>query len=214
MGEVMRAFRRLAAVTAIAGLLAGSAVTAASAAVTHSTGTAHTAAAVSLRGGHTSVTTGPGIALALLKEGIVPIATPPGSQSLVFPQSGPAVRFTFPVTGGQVSLSPLGGSIVHRGGILFLNVTNGKQLQVSNFIVSLTHGNLTGIVNGNPKARVPLFKLVLTHAMITAGKHVVIARGIGLTLTTVAAKALNATLGTQLFTAGLKLGTARTILRF
>jgi hypothetical protein len=213
MGEVMRAFRQLAAATAIAGLLAGSAVTAASAAITHSAGAAR-AAAVQLRGGHTSVTTAPGIALALLTNGIVPIATPPGSQSLVFPPSGPAVRFTFPVTGGQVSLSPLGGSIVHAGGILFLNVTNGKQVQVSNFIVSLTHGNLTGIVNGNPKARVPLFKLVLAHAKITAGKHVVIARGIGLTLTTVAAKALNATLGTQLFTAGLKLGTARTVLRF
>ena len=214
MAEVMRAFRQLAAATAIAGVLAGSAVTAASAATTHSAGTAHAAAAVHLRGGHTSVTTAPGIALALLKNGIVPIATAPGSQTLRLPGSGPAVRFTFPVTGGRVSLKPLGGTIAHRGGILFFNVKNGKQIQVSNFIISLTHARLTGIVNGNPKARVPLFKLVLTHAKITAGKHTVIARGIGLTLTKVAAKALNATLGTKLFTAGLKLGMARTVLRF
>jgi hypothetical protein len=210
----MRAFRHLAVVTAMAGLLAGSAVTAASAATTHSAGAAQTAAAVRLRGGATSVTTAPGIALALLKNGIVPIATSPGSQSLQFPSSGPAVRLTFPVTGGRVSLSPLGGSIRHRGGILFFNAANGKQIQVSNFIISLTHGNLTGIVNGNPAARVPLFNLVLAHAKITVCKHVVIARGIGLTLTKVAATALNATLGTSLFSAGLKLGTASTVLRF
>ena len=74
--------------------------------------------------------------------------------------------------------------------------------------------NLTGIVNGNPKARVPLFNLDLSHAKLAAGKHIVTARGIGLKLTSVAAKALNGALGTKLFSAGLKLGTAGTLLRF
>jgi hypothetical protein len=69
-------------------------------------------------------------------------------------------------------------------------------------------------VDGNPKARAPLFNLVLTHAKTAAGKHVVVARGVGLTLTKVAAKALNVTLGTKLVSAGLGLGTARTVLRF
>ena len=46
------------------------------------------------------------------------------------------------------------------------------------------------------------------------GKHIVTARGIGLKLTSAAAKALNAALGTKLFSAGLKLGTAKTLLRF
>jgi hypothetical protein len=197
---------------AITGLLAGSA-TAASAA-TSQPARAQAAAAVHLRSGATAVTTAPGIAAALLANGIVPLATWPGSQSVQSPASGPAVRLTFPVTGGRVTLSPLGGTIDHRGGILFLNVKNGKKIKVSRFTIDLTHADLTGIVNGNRHARVPLFRLDLSHARLTAGKHIVTARGIGVTLTAVAAKALNAALGTKLFSAGLKLGTASTLLRF
>ena len=208
----MRGFRYLAVVAAIAGL-AGSATTAASAATSHGAG-AQATAAVHLRGGATAVTTAPGIAAALLTHSIVPLATWPGSQSVQSPASGPAVRFRFPVTGGRVTLSPLGGTIDHRGGILFLNVKNGKKITVSSFTIDLTHADLTGIVNGNPKARVPLFRLGLSHAKLTAGKHVVTAREIGLKLTSAAAKALNAALGTKLFSAGLKLGTASTLLRF
>src|SRR5689334_15357590 len=207
----MRRFRYLAAATAITGLLAGSAATASAA--TSQPPRAQAAAAVHLRGGATAVTTAPGIAAALLKNGIVPLATWPGSQSVQVGQSGPAVRFAFPVTGGRVSLSPLGGQVYHRGGILFVNAKNGKQVKVSRFTIDLGHADLTGIVNGNPKARVPLFRLDLSHAKLTAGKHIATARGIGVKLTGAAAKALNAALGTKLFSGGLKLGTASTLLR-
>ncbi len=71
----MRGFKYLAVVAAIAGL-AGSATTAASAATSHGAG-AQATAAVHLRGGATAVTTAPGIAPALLKNGIVPLATAP-----------------------------------------------------------------------------------------------------------------------------------------
>jgi hypothetical protein len=192
-------------------LMADSAVTAASAS---QLARAQDAPAVHLRGGATAVTTAPGIAPALLKNGIVPLATWPGSQSALFPKTGPAARFSFPVTGGTVTVSPLGGKVRHAGGILFLNVTNGKKIEVSRFTIDLSHTDLTGIVNGNPKARVPLFRLDLSHAKLAAGTHVITARGIGLTLTAIAARALNAALGTKLFSAGLKLGTAQTLLRF
>ena len=76
-----------------------------------------------------------------------------------------------------MTLSPLGGTIDHRGGILFSNVKNGKKIEVSRFTIDLTHADLTGIVNGNPKARVPLFGLDLSHAKLAAGKHIVTARG-------------------------------------
>jgi len=69
----MRGFGYLAAVTAIAGL-AGCAATAASGATSHP---AQAAVAVHLRGGSTAVTTAPGIAPALLKNGIVPRAIAP-----------------------------------------------------------------------------------------------------------------------------------------
>ena len=207
----MRGFRYLAAVTVIAGLAAGSAATAAAA--TSQPARPH-AAAVRLTGGATTVTTAPGVASTLLAKGIVPLATSPGSQSVLSQRGGPAVRFTFPVTRGRVTLSPRGGQIDHSGGILFLNAANGKEIQVSQFTIDLTHADLTGIVNGNPAARVPLFNLGLSHAKLAAGKHTVTASGIGVTLTATAAKALNAALGTTLFSAGLNLGSAGTLLRF
>jgi len=208
----MRRFTYLAAAATAIAALAGSATTAASAATSHDAGAQ--AAAAHLRGGATAVTTAPGIASALLKNGIVPLATSPGKESVLFTKSGPAVRFTFPVTGGSVTLSPLAGKIRHAGGILFANLTNGKNIEVSRFTIDLAHAKLTGIVNGDPKARVPLFRLDLSHAKLAAGKHIATARGIGVKLTSPAAKALNAALGTKLFSAGLKLGTASTLLRF
>jgi hypothetical protein len=207
----MRGFKYLAAAAVIVGLAGGS-VTAASAATSQAPRAQ--AAAVGLRGGDTAVTTAPGIAPTLLKNGIVPLATAPGTESVLFPKSGPAARFTFPVTGGSVTLNPLGGKINHAGGILFANLTNGKTIEVSRFTIDLAHADLTGIVNGNPKARVPLFRLDLSHAKLTAGNHIVTAKGIGVKLTSAAAKALNAALGTTLFSGGLKLGTASTLLRF
>ena len=209
----MRGIRYLAAAVAITGLLTGSAVTAASAATSQGTA-ARAAAGVHLRGGTTAVTTAPGVASALLRNGIVPRAIWPGSERVLYGKTGPAVRFAFPVTGGLVTLSPLGGNIYHRGGILFRNGKNGKTIEVSRFTIDLTHGDLTGIVNGNPAARVPLFRLGLSHAKVAVGRHLVTARGIVLTLTSVAVKALNSALGTKLFSAGLELGTARTVLRF
>ena len=208
----MRGFRHLGAVVTIASLLTGSAATAASAATSQPARAQ--GAAVHVRGGTTAVTTAPGVAPALLKNGIVPLATWPGSQSVLSAKSGPAVRFAFPVTGGTVTLSPLGGKVRHAGGILFLNVTDGKTIEVSRFTIDLSRADLTGIVNGNPKARVPLFRLDLSHASLAAGKHVITARGIGLTLTRAAATAMNAALGTRLFSAGLNLGTASTLLRY
>jgi hypothetical protein len=47
----------------------------------------------------------------------------------------------------------------------------------SPFTIDLSHADLTGSVNGNPKARVPLLRLDLAHAKLTAGTHVITAMG-------------------------------------
>ncbi len=202
----MRTFQRLAVALTAAGLLTVSAAAAASASPV--TGR-QAAAAVHLRGGQTAVTTAPGIAAALLGNGIVPIATLPGTEG-ARTSPGVSVRFVFPVTGGNVSLKPLGGRVLHRGGILFLDVKNGKKIALSDFTINLSTRVLTGIVNGNANARVPVFTLGLAHATLKAHKHVVAARGIVLRLTKAAAGALDATFGTTLFKAGMVIGTAAT----
>jgi hypothetical protein len=174
---------------------------------------------VHLRGGTTTVTTttvttAPGIALTLIENGIVPVGVAPGAEQLELVHGSAAARFAFPVTGGTVSLSPLGGTIDHRGGILFVDDKTGKHVEVSNFVIDLSQGDLTGIVNGNPSARVALFTLSLAHAKLSAGKHCLQATGITVDLTAGAAAALNSAIGTTLFSGGLDLGTAATSVRF
>jgi hypothetical protein len=209
----MRVFKKLAVAAATAGLLLGAATGAASAATAGSQPAR--AAAVRLTGGQTSVTTAPGIAGALLKNDIVPIATLPGTEGAGSNRGGGVyVQFGFPVTGGSVNLSKLTGTIDHRGGILFIDPATGKQIAVSNFIINVGQGELTAIVNGNPKARVPLLSLGLGHAKITVSRQAVKITGIVVRFTKVAAAALDATFGTTLFTSGLELGTASTLIRF
>jgi len=205
----MRMFKRVAVVATLAGLVVGpvAGTTAASAS------TATKSAQVRLTGGETTVTTAPGIATTLLGNGIVPIATLPGTEGAQL-GGGVAVRFAFPVTGGWLNTAKLTGTIWHKGGILFADVPAGKQIAVSDFVINVHQGVLTGAVNGNPKVRVPLFQLSLAHATIHKGWHNVQIRGIVLTLTGTAASALNSTFGTSLFQPGLKLGTASTVLRF
>ena len=206
----MRRFKRVAAVVMAAGLFIGPMTATASAA----TRAPDRSSQVWLTGGDTSVTTAPGIAAALLGHGIVPLATLPGTQGAQIGGGGVAVRFTFPVTGGWLNAAKLRGTIWHKGGILFADLPAGKQILVSDFVISVHQRVLTAEVNGNPKVRVPLLRLSLAHARIGSGRHYVRISGIVLTLTGTAASALDATFSTNLFQPGLELGTASTLLRF
>lgn len=170
------------------------------------------AAPTRLVGGTTTVTTGPGIATTLLRNGILPLATAPGRQAFAYNRSGLATSFSFPVTGGAVDLTTLGGTIEHRGGIVFVNLRTGKKLKVSDFVIDTTTGVLTGRVN-NTATRVPVFQLDLSAATVDARGSQVKVGNIDVTLTAVAAGALNSALGTSVFAGGLDIGTAKTALR-
>ena len=169
------------------------------------------AAGKAVRGGRTTVTTGPGIAATLLKNGILPVVTWPGREGIVT-RGGFAVTASFPVTGGRASLAPLGGTVNHKGGLKFYNVNNGTSLQVGNFIIDLSAGNLTGTVNGT-STRVPVFTLDLSKAGISVKGSTVTFTNVGLVLTDVAAGALNQTLGTSLFAGGLRFGSAKSTVK-
>jgi Htaa len=201
----MRGFLRTLAVTGAAtAALLGAGLT--------GTATAQAPAATRLTGGTTTVTTGPGVAGTLLRAGILPVATPPGRQSFSVGRRGLVTSFSFPVTGGAVDLTTLAGTIKHRGGIVFVNLRNGKRLSVSDFVIDTTTGTLTGRVN-RTSTRVPVFTLDLSAATVSANGHQVKVGNIDVRLTAVAAGALNQTLGTSVFTGGLDIGTARTSLR-
>jgi len=206
----MRMFKRVATVSLAAGLFFG----VGGAAVASAATTTPQWNQVWLTGGDTSVTTAPGIATALLSHGIVPLAVLPGTEGASISGGNVAVRFTFPVTGGWVNLATLHGTIYHSGGILFIAPSTGKQIEVSNFVISVHQGVLSAEVNGNPSVRVPLLNLSLAHAKVHTSRKTVQISGIVLTLTSAAASALDSTFGTTLFTAGLELGTASTTLHY
>jgi hypothetical protein len=191
--------------------VAGAAAAALLVAVPAGTAAAAPRAATALQGGTTTVTTGPGIAGTLLRNGILPLATPPGRQSFGYDR-GVTTSFSFPVTGGAVDLGTLAGTIEHRGGITFVNLRNGARLTVSDFVIDTAAGTLTGRVN-KTAARVPVFTLDLSAATVAAQGGTVKVGNIDVRLTAAAAGALNQALGTHVFAAGLDLGTARTTLR-
>jgi hypothetical protein len=134
-----------------------------------------------------------------------------GTHSSVWLMGGTTTVTTGP---GIAPSTPLGGTIDHRGGILFADYKTGKHVEVSNFVIDLSHGDLTGIVNGNPKTRTALFTLSLAHAKLAAGRLSLKATGITVDLTAGAAAALNSALGTTLFSGGPDLGTAATSVCF
>lgn len=159
--------------------------------------------------GRTTVVTGPGIAGVLLRNGILPVVTWPGTPGITHGAGGLAVTASFPVTGGSVALNPPSGQVLHRGGIKFVNLRNGTSLEVGRFTIDLNTGQLTGAVN-RTSTRVAVFDLDLSAASITVEGRVVRVSNVGLKLTAGAAGALNQTLGVSIFSAGLAFGTART----
>jgi hypothetical protein len=202
----------MAAVTTATGLLLASAAGLASASASRPAAT-H-AASVHLFGGKTSLKTVPGFAGALITAGIVPFATAPGTETLLgSTSSDPRFKFSFPVTGGRVNPLRLTGSIKHRGGILFVNTSNGDSVKLSRLTINLTHKRLSGVVSALGM-RVILANLDFSHARIRVGLHRVKARRILARLTTAAATALDAALGTSQFTGGMKIATVTTLVRF
>jgi hypothetical protein len=171
------------------------------------TAAAAPAATVQLAGVKTTLTTDPATTKILVKRGILPVPVRPATVRPTW-QSGLALRYSFPITGGSVDADTLAGEIRHSGGLRFVNIRNGKSLLLTSFTIDTVAGQLTAAVNGNPAVRVPILNLDLSTAEIAKPLPRVIVTGVGASLTSTAAAALNGTLGVSFFAEGIKLGTA------
>jgi hypothetical protein len=122
-------------------------------------------------------------------------------------------RLTFLVTGGAVDLKTAAGQIIHSGG---LTLTAGKTVVVlQSFIIDTTSKPvLTGlvVVNGNLVGRIPLFDLQLpaglTLPLQPSPDGLLDLPGVGVTLDSQAAAALNGVFKVNAFKAGFDIGTA------
>lgn len=163
--------------------------------------------------GRTAVTTLPGIAPAIVKAGVLPYAVTPGKLSGV-KLSPLSLTFSFPITKltGGTFAGNIPNEIEHQGGIAFVKLGSfTKRIVVKDFTIDLNGGSAVGQTNtpqligtvtdgpgGVPDgARVALFDIDLSTAKVDATDVQV--TGAQLKLTTVAAGALDAELGTKLF---------------
>jgi hypothetical protein len=112
--------------------------------------------------------------------------------------------FAFPIVGGKVDKHPLGGQIVHSGGLSFS--ADSKSVVVKRFVIDLDRGILTAKVAGTGQ-RIDLLRLGAPEGVKVGAERIVL-KGVDAKLTAQAAKALNEALDTDLFAGGLLIGEA------
>jgi len=123
---------------------------------------------------------------------------------------GPTAKrpyFAFPIVGGKVEKDPLGGKIVHSGGLSFS--ADSEKVVVKRFVIELDRGVLTAKVAGTGQ-RIALLRLGAPEGAKVGPQRIVL-RGVDAKLTSQAAKALNEALDTDLFKGGLLIGEAKVI---
>src|SRR5215204_395452 len=158
---------------------------------------------VALSGGKTWLKMDKGTAAALSDADVKVEAT----GAAVGPSAKRPYTFAFPIVGGKVDKDPLGGKIVHSGGLSF--GADSKSVVVRRFVIDLDRGVLTAKVAGTGQ-RIALLRLGAPEGAKVGAERIVL-RGVDAKLTAQAAAALNEALDTDLFEGGLLIGEATVI---
>jgi hypothetical protein len=161
---------------------------------------------VALNGGKTWLKIDKGTAAALSDAGVKVEAT----GAAVGPSAKRPYTFAFPIVGGKVDKDPLGGRIVHSGGLSFS--ADSESVVVKRFVIELDRGVLSAKVAGTGQ-RIALLKLGAPKGAKVGAERIVL-RGVDAKLTAQAAKALNEALNTDLFEGGLLIGEATVLAKY
>jgi hypothetical protein len=158
--------------------------------------TTYASAQATILGKSTEVVVNPAASAALQHADITVTAVAPATArtTLLF----------FPVSGGQIVVATLAGTVNHSGGLTFSH--SGKSVTLANLVINTNMKNLTATVGGQST---PIFNLNLASRKRASGPHgTMVASNIKLTVTSQAATALNSGLGVSTFRAGMKFGIA------
>jgi hypothetical protein len=112
--------------------------------------------------------------------------------------------FAFPIVRGKVDKHPLGGKIVHSGGLSFS--ADSEKVVVKRFVIELDRGVLSAKLAGTGQ-RIALLRLGAPDG-VKVGSERIVLRGVDAKLTSQAAGALNEAFDTDLFAGGLLIGEA------
>jgi len=157
--------------------------------------TTYFSARATVIGKTTDVAVNPAVMAALKHVGITLIAVAPATAK---------TTLLFPVTGGQIVVATLAGTVDHTGGLTFSH--GGKSIRLANFVINTNTRQLTATVGGESMA---IFDLDLASPTRVGGPHgTVVACAIKLTVTSQGATALNSGLGVRTFKAGMGFGVA------
>jgi hypothetical protein len=163
----------------------------------------HNGDTIALSGGKTWLKIDKDTAAALSDAGVKVEATGAAEG----PTAKRPYTFAFPIVGGKVNKDPLGGKIVHSGGLSFS--ADSEKVVVKRFVIELERGVLTAKVAGTGQ-RIALLKLGAPESAKVGAERIVL-RGVDAKLTAQAAKALNEAFDTDLFAGGLLIGEATVI---
>lgn len=168
-----------------------------------------------IEGGRTTVTLANSFVATLGDLGVTP--------GTVAPTNLKNGTVDFPVTGGAIDLVTAAGQILHSGGLTL--TAGGTEVTLQSFIIDTTSTTpgapvITGLVSvgGTLGGRLPLFNIVLPSRFSLPLKPEygeLRLKGVGLTLTSTAAGALNGVYhltGSSAIPAGLPIGTANVTL--
>jgi hypothetical protein len=160
----------------------------------------HNGNTVELSGGKTWLKVDKDTAAALSDAGVEVEATGAAEG----PTAKRPYTFAFPIVGGKVDKDPLGGKIVHSGGLSFS--ADSEKVVVKRFVIELDRAVLTAKVAGTGQ-RIDLLRLGAPEGAKVGSERIVL-RGVDAKLTAQAAKALNEAFDTDLFEGGLLIGEA------
>ena len=146
-------------------------------------------------GKSSDIVVNPAVSAALKQADITVTAVAPATAN---------TTLRFPVSGGQVVLATLAGTIDHTGGVIFSH--SGKRVTLTNLVIKTKAKHLTATVGAQP---MPIFDLSLASAQRAGGSHdSIVESNIKLTVTPRAAAALDSGLGVSTFKAGQNFGIA------
>jgi hypothetical protein len=113
--------------------------------------------------------------------------------------------FRFPIVGDKVDKDPLGGQIVHSGGLAFS--AGSERVVVQSFVIDLDRSVLTAEVAGADQ-RIALLRLGAPKGGVKVSSERLVLKDVNAKLTAQAAGALNEAFDTDLFEKGLLIGEA------
>jgi hypothetical protein len=166
----------------------------------------HEGNTIALSGGKTWLKIDKDTAAALSDAGVKVEAT----GAAVGPTAERPYTFAFPIVGGKVDKDPLGGRIVHSGGLSFS--ADSESVVVKRFVIDLDRGVLTAKVAGTGQ-RIALLRLGTPESAKVGAERIVL-RGVDAKLSAQAAAALNEALDTELFAGGLLIGEATVVAKY